>query len=469
MSLLKALQNSTTTENGMAAYHSTNSAIVDLFGKLGSARNYSSTQLITLFDHALLENEELSLRVLAYLRDVRGGMGERKTFRELVKYVATIKEVKSFDKFIKLIPVIGRWDDVLSLFDTKYERNALSLISHALNNNDSLCAKWMPRRNTKNNISAAKIAKYMKLTPYAYRKLLAKLSNTVEQNICSNNFSEIEYSHVPSIAQKMHSRTFAKHDQKRYQDYKDTLAAGKSKINANAIFPYDVIRNRDREIANAQWKALPNYLVGDTSNILPIIDVSGSMGITISKNLTAMDVAISLGVYVSQRINGEFKDHYITFSNYPTLQRFDSSKDILDVVDYVRRSEWGMTTNLEAVFKLILNKAVKANIAKENMPETIIIFSDMQFNECANNNSSDVMEMIEALYHKHNYDVPKLVFWNLAASNSSMPITIDNDGTVLVSGFSPALMKSVLSCKSFNPMQLVLDLVMIDRYNYRDL
>lgn len=471
--LFAAVNASGTTANGAVTNVSSLNKNVDLFFLAGASRGKDIT---STFAGALVEDQEVAVRVLQWARDARGGAGERETFRKLFGYLIRT-EPKAAERVMTKVPEIGRWDDLFIAFGTTLEREALRMISFALKDvQDGLCAKWMPRQGA----TASKIRAYMRLTPKQYRKMLVGLSNTVEQKMCAQDWTGIVYPHVPSVAAGRYQKAFLKHDPKGYGEYKSKLVAGETKINASVAFPYDVIRsmrNGDATVANEQWKALPNYLEGSDENIMPLVDVSGSMdGVRVSGSVTALDVAISLGLYVSERAGGVFKDQFITFSNTP--QMLKTSGTLKQRFDQMERSQWAGSTDLQAAFKLILDAAVKHKVSKAEMPTKLLILSDMEFNTCVTAGGSknrwgggepvsvSAMDMIRSEYTAAGYDLPQVVFWNLNGRAGNSPVTYNETGTALISGFSPSIVKSVLGGEEMTPISIMLKTVMVERYDY---
>jgi hypothetical protein len=474
--LFEAVNATAVTANGAVTNASSLNKNVDLFFLAGASRG---KDIIPTFAGAMVEDSEVAVRVLEWARDARGGAGERETFRKLFGYLLKTEPAMA-SRLMVNIPELGRWDDLFIAFGTTLEREALRMISFALNDvKDGLCAKWMPRQGAEAN----KVRAYMRLTPKQYRKLLVGLSNTVEQKMCAQAWSGIVYPHVPSVAAGRYQKAFLKHDPKGYADYKAKLVTGEAKINASVSYPYDVIRSLtkgDREVAIAQWKALPNYLEGSDENIMPVVDVSGSMGSVASGSVTALDVAISLGLYVSERMGGVFKDQFITFSGAPEMLHLKG--DLGQRYDQMARSDWGMNTDLGAVFKLILKAAVKSNVDQKDMPTKILILSDMEFDSCVTTGGSGVrrsynstggsavsvsaMEFIEAEYAAAGYKVPQVVFWNLNGRAGNSPVTYNKAGAALVSGFSPSIVKSVLGGEEMTPISIMLKTVMVQRYDF---
>ena len=342
----------------------------------------------------------------------------------------------------------------------------------------SLLAKWMPRPNIGNRerrAQASVLRKFLGLTPKEYRKMLVELSNTVEQLMCAKNWSAIEYSKLPSKAMSDYMKAFSKNDLARFQAYLTSLEKGETKINAGALFPYDVTKNMkhgsDRG-ADAQWKALPNYMLNNNERLLPVVDTSGSMGCAAGQNgttVTCLDVAISLGLYISEKNVGPFKDAFVTFSSAPALQILSGS--LSQRYNQLARSDWGMNTNLEAVFKLILNKAKASKVAEAEMPTMVLILSDMQFDVATRNGwggssswNPTAQQMIEQEYAAAGYAMPKVVYWNLNSRNTDSPVHFDKQGSALVSGFSPSLLKNLLAGKDLTPLSMMYEVVNSSRY-----
>ena len=314
--LLNAMQTKDSfTENGMSTNSSSLNLCVDLFFQIGAMRGQDKQRLINVFTKAFGENSLTAMRLLFWARDVRGGAGERKIFRDIIEYLSA-NRTDALRKNLHLIAEFGRWDDLLVLVGTPLEKEALELIASALNNKNGLCCKWMPRPNVGNREKkrwATALRKQMGMTPKEYRKMLVENSNTVEQLMCAKEFAKIEYSKLPSKAMSDYMKAFSKNDLARFQEYLNSVEKGETKINAGAVYPYDIIKNLNQgntKGANAQWGALPNYMENNNEKFLPVVDVSGSMSCSAggSASLTCMDVAISLGLYISERNAGVFQD-----------------------------------------------------------------------------------------------------------------------------------------------------------------
>jgi hypothetical protein len=470
MNFIDALRTKDTfTENGMPTNSTSLNACVDLFFNIGAMRGQDKSRLISLFSKAYIEDPTRAMKILFWARDIRGGAGERQIFKDILVYLAADHDL-SLKPNLKFIPEYGRWDDLLPLFGTYLEKDALLLIKDALDSNNSLCAKWMPRKG----VNAARIKSFLNLTPRQYRKLLVNLTNVVETQMCANDWDSISFGKLPSVASARYQKAFGKNAYETYSAYIESLTKGESKINAGAVYPYDItktLQHGNSIVANEQWKALPNYMEGTTENILPIVDVSGSMCASAggSKSVSCMDVAISLGLYISERNEGSFKDAFITFSSNPTINILKGS--LYERYSQMNSSKWGMSTDIQATFRMILKHSAENKLEKEEMPSKILILSDMEFDQAVNSWKQNkkgwnpsVNELISEMYNDAGYDMPQIVYWNIQSRNGGIPVSFKEDGTALISGFSPAIMTSILGGKIESPYQIMDKTIMKERY-----
>ena len=456
------------TENGMKARKSTANAVVDLFYNAGASRG---KDIKPAFSAALAEDRELALRVAAWLRDARGGAGERQLFRDILVYLENT-DTEAAKALLAKVPELGRWDDLFVFKSKALKEAAYTLLGNALREKNGLAAKWAPRQGP----IAAEIRTFFGMSPKFYRKSLVEMTKVVETNMCAKDWDSINFSHVPSVAASRYKKAFNRNT-KTYATYVAALVKGDNpevKVNASVAFPYDVLKGRisnygvtfnktELDLIEAQWNALPNY-VGD-ANILPLVDVSGSMTCTAGKTgkLTCLEVAVSLGLYLADKNKGAFKDTFLTFSAKPELLHLKGG--INSKIDQMVKSDWDMNTDLNKAFAKILDVAVKGNVAKEDMPAMVLILSDMQFDACIKHDDSAI-EMIARKYEAAGYTLPKVVFWNLNASYGNAPVKFDKSGTALVSGFSPAVVKPLLAgdLENFTPESVMLKTIMDDRY-----
>lgn len=465
-SLLQGLNANSRTTNGMRANATTFSRNVDLFFAAGASRG---KDISGLFTKACGEDLDIAVRILQWTRDIRGGAGERSVFNTIVKKLAkgNKDELAVASKLLPKIPEIGRWKDVLELFGTPLEADAARFIGEALSERNGLAAKWMPRKGP----IAVALRTYWDLTPRQYRKLLVTLTNVVETKMCAKDWDNIDFGKLPSLASARYQKAFNRNAESQYAVYKAGLEKGTATINAGAVFPYDVVKSLktgDVVVANAQWNALPDYVQGSTERLIVVADVSGSMESAKAggnANVTAMDVCISLAMYIAERGRGPFKDAFITFSSVPQLQVL-KGKTLNDRYRELSRAQWSMSTNLTGVFDSILTTALRDKVPESDMPTTVVILSDMQFNQCIHTNGT-AMQAIDARYKAAGYVRPKVVFWNLNSREGTNPATINDSGVALVSGFSPAIMKSILNGKDFSPEGIMLETVRVDRYNWQ--
>lgn len=489
MTFLNSLEqqlNVTETWNGAKAYSSTLNANLDLFGKIGSSRN-NIPQVAALFNAAYAENPETATRILFYARDIRGGQGERSVFKALFRELV-ITDSSLGRKLVSLVPFYGRWDDLLVLEDTEAWNDAMNLISSQLEadlksqDSVSLLAKWLPSVNasSKNTVRLGKkIAKYLGQTEPNYRKLLSFLRTKigiVEQAMCAGKWNEINYEHLPSKAALMYRKAFKKHDETRYKEYIKAVQEGKKKVNASTLYPYDIavpvandckaqpMSELERNALDAQWKALPNYMEGKEFNGLVLADVSGSMYSTYSGKVRPIDVSISLATYIAERNTGIWKDVFLAFESEPRFVKLSGS-DIYSKLMSVKRSTSHMgSTNLIGAIKAILNTGVANKLAPEEMPQSLIVISDMQFDDACRSNKRTNFEQMQKLYHNAGYEMPSVVFWNVNSA-PNVPMTVDDTGTALVSGCSPSILKAVLSHKIISPADLMNDAIYTERYD----
>ena len=461
MNFIDALQSEDTyTENGMVTNSSTLNECVNLFFTIGAMRKQDKERLISTFSKAFNENPLAALKILFWVRDVRGGAGERQIFRDIIKYLVE-NHPKVVQKNIQAIPYFGRWDDLSVLFGTELEAEATRMFVSGLIVENGLCAKWIPRKGVIFNA----IRKALNTTPKNLRKLLVGVSNTVEQKMCANQWTEIEYSKTPSLAMGRYTKAFVKHDKEGFNEYLEKLKKGETKVNAGAVYPYDIVQTMKQgswELANEQWKSLPNFMEGTTERILPVVDVSGSMGSIVSGSISCLDVAVSLGLYISERNEGEFKDSFITFSEKPQLEKVSGT--LKERYYQMTASDWGMSTNLESVFELILNQAIKHSVSPEDMPSKILIMSDMEFNQ-ASIHSESAIQMIRRMYDESGYSLPQVIFWNIQSRNKNFPVRHDESGTALISGLSPSIVKSVLGGKQMTPVSIMNETINSERYS----
>lgn len=471
--------NYTLTENGAKTNRSTLNDILDWFGAGGALRTRTQVDISNLFSRAFAQDKLLATKILFYFRDIRKGQGERKTFRVLLKWLAN-NHSDVAEKNLLNVPFYGRWDDLYSLMGTSMEKTVFSIFSTQLKEDIramkkgesvSLLAKWLKSENTSSKESkqlARKTREALKLTPRKYRKILSALRayiDVIEVKMCSGNWSEIDFEKVTSKASLIYRKAFGKHDQERYAAYLKSVEKGEAKMNAGAVYPYEIVENvmnscteQDIKALDLLWKSMPNWLEGNEHSGMVIADTSGSMA---GRPLT---VAVSLAIYFAQRNNGPFKNTWMNFSNNPTFQTLKGS-NLKEIINNINRTNWGYSTNLQSAFDLIWSTAVKNKVSQKDMPQVLYIVSDMEFNSACTSNSKTNFEVMKEKFTNAGYELPKVVWWNVNARNDQYPIREDDTGTALVSGCSPSILKSLLSAKTFDPMSIVYETVNSARYD----
>lgn len=467
--LYNAIQsNDARTENGMVTHSTSGSAVLDMFFKMGGMRGQDESAIIDLFSNAYYEDSILAIKAMFYNRDVRGGQGERRSFQIMFKWLCE-NQPRDAKLVFDLIPEYGRWDDLFVGMDTSLYANIIVFLHKNLMAGNVLLKKWMPRENKAKGALAVSLMEAFGMSPKQYRQAIALHGEVVENQMCAGEWSEINYNHVPSIASKNYRSAFGTHDAERYGEWLSALESGSkdAKINAGAIFPHNIVApyldakystTIDRTL-EAQWKALPDF-VQEGVNFVAVVDTSGSMHQEVFEHGLAGKVAYALGIYLAERNKSVFKDAVITFSRVAKLIELKGT--LRQKVDTLIENAIVQNTNFESVFNLILDKAVAGGVAEEDMPDNIIVLSDMQFDEGVDRVNDSAMSMIARKYAQAGYTMPQIIYWNLRSSNG-VPVKFDEKGTCLVSGFSPSLMQSLLGGAP-TPMNMMLDVLDRERY-----
>lgn len=472
------------TENNAVAFASTKSAVLDFFAMGGALRSRTAASEIQLFTKAFEENPLLALKSMFYFRDIRGGQGERATFRTLLAHLARTQP-SAVRANLPLIAEYGRWDDLFVLVGTPLEQDMFSLIDMQLAldtraDHPSLLAKWLKSENTSSPNSrmlARRTRQHLNMSPRQYRKMLTELRrriNLVETTISKGNWREVDYERVPSKAGLQYRKAFYRHDEERYKAYIEAASKGEAKINTGTLYPYEIVEKitsrmgwygdvsiSSQEVAtlDTMWKNLPNYFGDNEVRGLVVADVSGSM------TGRPMDVSVSLAIYTAERNNGPFAGKYITFSQKPTLISVNKDDNIAKKVHKVMRTGVGYNTNIEAVFDLILATAVQNELNQAELPTHLYMVSDMEF-DSANSGRRDqrLFETISQKYTAAGYTMPFLVFWNVDSRNDQTPMSMDQRGFQLVSGCSPSIFTSLLSARTVSAYDLMLEVLNSERY-----
>lgn len=490
------------TENGALKLNSTLSDVYDLFALGGAYRTRSDSDCIVLFRKALEENETLALKCLFYLRDIRGGAGERRFFRVIIHWLGDNYPELILRNF-ENISEMGRWDDYYALVDTKVEKDMFKFLREQLTkdiysclngdkNGVSLLAKWLKSENA-SSIETKRLAaltrRYFHMSPETYRLTLSMLReriNVLEMLMSTDRWDEIEFDKVPSKAGFIYRNAFARRDLIA-KKYKDFITSDKTIVNSKDLFVHEIVAEAtgktchgskeissvERAAINKYWEDLPNYFNGKEGNILCVCDTSSSM-CHYGAKYSPINVSIGLSMYCAERLKGPFHNHFITFSCKPSLVEI-SGKDFVDKATRIMKSTINDNTNLEGVFKLLLSTAIKNNLKQSDLPEKIIVISDMEIDAATrlfsyNNNSvtwykntaNSLMEKIAKEWAANGYIMPKLIYWNVDARQDTF-LQRPKDNVTFISGFSQQLMKNVVSGR--DGVDLMLEVLNNDRYS----
>ena len=446
-----------TTTNGALQHESSGNKCLDLFSVIGNLRECSRTDVLERFEQAFNEDPKLATQVAHWARAARQGSGERHTF-----YVILDEIAKSSPDFISdnanTLADIGYYKDLLRYFHID---GVVKAFAQSIKSKDRLANKWAPRKGE----NARKLRDELQFTNKQYRKWIGEHSHTVEDKMSSKMFWDINYSSVPGGAMRKYKDAFVKKDYMRFDEWKNdknTTAA------VSATYPHQVIEvaSGDEALADKMWNSLEDF-VTEGENILPMIDTSGSMiGMP-------LQVAISLGMYLAEKNKSEFQDTFLTFSESPELVRLEGGT-VAERMRNIEQANWGMNTDFTKAYDLILQSAITYDVDKSSMPTMLLVLSDMQFDEAQDGWGTSVPKVhfddIKAKFNKSGYDMPKLVFWNLD-SYSGNQSTSNEDGVCMVSGFSPSIMKAILSCEDFNPINVMMEAlepIELDYTNLKD-
>ena len=481
---LKQEVNKTFTENGAVTNATSGSDCLDLFATIGALRREHDDEIIARFVRAYAEDANLAMKTLFFARDIRGGLGERRVFRVIFNWLAK-NEAESVKKNLEYVAEYGRFDDLLSLFDTPCEQEAMGLLRKQFledwqnledGKNVSLLAKWLPSVNASNENTvgnAKKIARAFCMKDAEYRKALSRLRahiGIIENNLRTMDYS-FDYEKQPSRAMFKYQQAFLRNDGNRYREFLARVENGAAKLNAGNVSPYELVESYFRSLMrgeniipekvaalNATWESLPDF--GGNENAIAVIDTSGSMYCDLKPIPAA--VALSLGMYFAERNKGRFANHFIEFSERPQLIEIKGDT-FVERLRYLLTFNEVADTNLEAVFDLILHTAVKHNMKQEELPDKLIIISDMEFNCCVSNASETNFNNAKRKYAKKGYKLPEIVFWNVASRNRQQPVTMNEQGVVLISGATPRIF-SMVAGGNLSPYTFMLETLNSERY-----
>lgn len=481
------------TENGAVKRTTTRSKLLDMFSQGAAKRNADESDIIHMFKEAYNEDPLYALKCLFYIRDILGGQGERRFFRICIHWLAK-NDPEVVKRNLKNIPEYGRYDDLYALVDTPVEDDMWALMRHQLmldlwSETPSLLAKWMKSENTSSAESRTlgnKTRRAMGLSHRQYRKALSILReriNIVERLMSENQWDKIQFDKIPSRAGMIYKNAFARRDIIK-EKYREFASDPTTKVNAKTLYPYDcvVAARRDkykdyidpeRLMTDKYWDNLTDYFNGASFNGMAIVDTSYSM-CGYGNSVAPIDVAISLGLYCADKAAGPFHNYFMTFESNPHFVEVHGH-DFVEKVANAMEADWGGSTNIQGAFDLMLNTAVKHHCSPDEIPENLIVISDMEFNMCTYSNGTGwggsrikyptpdatLFERIKAEWAAHGYKMPKLIFWNVDARSNNIPMR--DDGYVnYVSGFSPVLFEQIM--KGLTAYDLMMDKLNSERY-----
>lgn len=474
-----------TTWNGADAYTSTMSKCLDLFGRSGAMRFASTEDKQDMFRKAYVENADAAMKLLFFTRDIRGGYGERDTFTDMLKWVAD-NHPESVEKNLWAVLEYGRGKDLYSLIGTKAEEAMwqfmksqfeLDLKNMNAGKSVSLLAKWIATPDASSSTTKALGKKTERMLGYNakherdYKKALKALRRYIdipEAKMSTGRWSEIEYSKVASQCLIKHRNAFKLHDGERYDEFVSKASTGEVKMNTAAMTPCDIIRtvadNYTSDL-DVMWKNLEDYVDG---NVMVMADTSGSMTCHSYNQMAPIDVAIALSIYFAERNKGDLKDLFMTFASRPRFVEI-SGANLFEKYNKIRHMSLIDDTNLEAAFELMLRTCVNNNIPANEMPKALVVVSDMQINSMVTNRMVDgtrfaFHEAMKRRYQEAGYEMPHVIYWNVNAQNATFHASHDEAGASLVSGYSPAIFKTVMENIGKTPMDVMLEVLNSERY-----
>lgn len=496
MNFAEAIKNETKwtrTENGAIALNTTSNACLDLFGTIGALRKADEARITSLFEEAYKENPLLATKILFYARDIRGdkettGLGERRVFRIILKYAA-LHHPECIRPNLDLIGVYGRYDDLYELIGTPLEDDMWSAMKKQFEEDKanlekgnviSLLAKWIKTADAsseKTRKLGIKTAHNLGYSVFEFKRIvraMRKHIGVVEGLMSTNQWDKIKYSEVPSRAMMIYRNAFKKHDEERFTQFAQKAVIGEEKINSATLYPYDIIEKYSSEgywsrnyydgsrlskteenILQAQWDALPNYVEAGT-NAIVIADTSGSMcG-------RPMDTAVGLAIYFAQRNTGVYHNLWMNFSSSPSYQTI-KGKTLKQILSNINYNNWSGSTNCAAAFELILNVAIKNHVPVNEMPKSLIIISDMEFDWCGGQNWTFYEEM-RARFAQYGYEIPTIVFWNVDSRNDVFHADAKRKGVILCSGQSAGTFKNLIGSIGMTPIEFMNKCILSTRY-----
>ena len=469
----------TRTENDALALNGTGSALLDLFGTIGALREAEETRINRLFADAYRENPLLAVKIAFYGRDVRGGLGERRTFRTLMRHMAEYHP-EALRPNLDLVGIYGRYDDLYTLVGTPLEadmwaamkkqfeedRAALEIPNGAI----SLLAKWIKTADS----SSAETRRLGILTAlklgyriYDFKRIvraLRKKLGVIEALMSTGRWEEIHYPAVPSRAMLLYRKAFLRHDEERYNAYIDRAINGEETIHSGTLFPYDLVEKvwadwwetpREDKVVEAQWRQLPNYVAPGT-NALVIADTSGSM------RGRPMATSVGLAIYFAERNTGAYHNMWMSFSNNSRIHLL-RGETLAQKIASLDMDAWAQNTNLRGAFERVLGIAIKHHVPEEEMPKSLIVISDMEIDRCGDKRWT-FHEQMEQRFREAGYNLPNVIFWNVNSRHDVFHSDAKRRGVQLVSGQSAATFKHVMDCVGLTPLEAMLKILNDERY-----
>lgn len=476
----KQKENFTKTENGAVAIKSTGDACLDLFGTIGSLREADEQRICRFFAEAYKENPLMATKIVFYSRDVRGGLGERQTFRTIIKYMAEYHP-EAIRPNLDLIGVYGRYDDLYSLVGTPIEDDMWQAMKKQFEedlknlhegNTISLLAKWIKTADASSKETrrlGILTAQKLGYPVYHFKRIVRQMRKqigVIESLMSAGKWDKIKYSEVPSRAMMIYRNAFKKHDEKRYTDFINKAVTGESKINSSTLYPYDLIEKirghgywgnaKEDKTVEAQWRQLPNY-VEEGTNALVIADTSGSM---IGR---PMNTAIGLAIYFAERNNGAYHNMWMSFSSDPHIHVL-KGETLAQKIKSIDMNDWGNNTDLKAAFDLVLDIAIENDVPQEEMPKSLIVISDMEIDTCGNRKWT-FYDKMKHKFEKNGYQIPNIIFWNVNSLHDIFHSDKSRKGVQLCSGQSTTVFKQLIGCVGYTPVEMMEKVINSDRYS----
>ncbi len=470
----------TRTENGAVALSTTGDARLDLFGTIGSLRTAEKERINRLFSEVWQADPLFATKIAFYARDVRGGLGERQTFRTILQYMAQYHP-EALRLNLDLIGVYGRYDDLYCLIGTPMENEMWDAMKRqfeedrrnlAEGNAISLLAKWIKTADASSeNTRKLGILTARKLgySVYEFKRLvraMRKHIGIVEALMSAGRWDEIRYSAVPSRAMMIYRNAFMKHDGERYGQFIQKAVTGEETIHSATLYPYDIVekvmqmswngcRITEDQALEAQWRQLPDYVEKGT-NALVIADTSGSM------YGRPMATSVGLAVYFAERNTGPYHNMFMSFSGTSRIQML-KGETLAQKIASINMNDWANNTNLQAAFEHVLEIAVTNHIPAEELPKSLIVISDMEIDYCGDRNWT-FYEKMARRFRDHGYQIPNIIFWNVASRHDVFHADKSRMGVQLVSGQSAAVFRQVMQCVGLNPVEAMEKIINSERY-----